>query len=251
MAAHSAPGNKIKVALVGCGGRGKADLKNFLAACKILGLTCEVVALADAFEGAVKDASEKFNGADDRCHVGFDAYHKVAGSDAEYVLLVTPPIFRPLHLEAMLNAGKNVFVEKPVAVDAPGCRKVIELGEVAKSKGLGISAGMQCRHAAKYLKNKALVDAGAIGETTEVNPEQIAKDKKGKPSCRRLNLTDGSKKPLGEWNQMRIVANGSGIEVFVNGTLVNKGWNSSVTEGAICLQAEKANIQFRNIRIKE
>ncbi len=64
----------------------------------------------------------------------------------------------------MLKAGKNVFVEKPVAVDAPGCRKVLELGEMAKRKGLGISAGMQRRHAAKYLKNQALVEAGAIGE---------------------------------------------------------------------------------------
>ena len=164
MAAHAATGKKIRVALVGCGGRGKSDLKSFLSACKILGLDAEVVALADTFADAMKTASQTFNVPAHLCHVGFDAYRKVAQSDAEYVLLVTPPLFRPLHLEAMLKAGKNVFVEKPVAVDPVGCRKVMELGELARKKGLGISAGMQRRHSAGYLRNKALIEAGAIGE---------------------------------------------------------------------------------------
>jgi len=164
IAAHAAPGSKIKVALVGCGGRGTSDLKSFLKACKTLGLEGEVVALADAFSDAMKTASHTFEVPGRRCHVGFDAYRKVAKSDAEYVLLVTPPLFRPLHLEAMLKAGKNVFVEKPVAVDPVGCRKVIELGALAKKKGLGISAGMQRRHSEGYLRNKALIEAGAIGE---------------------------------------------------------------------------------------
>ncbi len=157
-------GKTVKVALVGCGGRGKSDLNSFLDACGILDLNVKVVALADAFKDAVRTAGEQFDVSNKHCYSGFDAYRKVATSDAEYVLLVTPPLFRPLHLEAMLNAGKNVFIEKPCAVDAPGCRKVIELGELAKSKGLGISAGMQRRHATGYLKNKQLIDAGAIGE---------------------------------------------------------------------------------------
>jgi myo-inositol 2-dehydrogenase/D-chiro-inositol 1-dehydrogenase len=162
--AHAAPGKTVKVALVGCGGRGTGDLKNFLEACRILGLETEVVALADVFQSQTSSAADKFQVPENRCFVGYDAYRKVAASDAEFVLLVTPPVFRPLHLEAMLKAGKNVFIEKPVAVDAPGCRKVIELGTYAESKGLGISAGMQRRHSAGYLKNKALVDAGAIGQ---------------------------------------------------------------------------------------
>ncbi|MCK4565526.1 MAG: Gfo/Idh/MocA family oxidoreductase [Verrucomicrobia bacterium] len=164
IAVHAAPGKKIKVALVGCGGRGKGDLKSFLEACEILGLESEVVALADAFADAMKSASQTFQVSKKRCHVGFDAYRKVAKSDADFVLLVTPPLFRPLHLEAMLKAGKNVFVEKPVAVDPVGCRKVIELGELARKKGLGISAGMQRRHSTGYRKNKQLIEAGAIGE---------------------------------------------------------------------------------------
>lgn len=164
LTAHAAQSKVVKVGLVGCGGRGKADLNNFQQACQILNLDCKIVALADAFEDAVLGAAKKFTVAADCCHFGYDAYHKVAASEADFVLLVTPPLFRPLHLEAMLKAGKNVFVEKPVAVDAPGCRKVLELGEYAKSKGLGISAGIQRRHSAKYLKNQALVQAGAIGE---------------------------------------------------------------------------------------
>ncbi|MDF7822954.1 Gfo/Idh/MocA family oxidoreductase [Pontiellaceae bacterium B12227] len=164
LSAHAAKNKTVKVALVGCGGRGKGDLKNFQKACKTLQLECEIVALADAFEDAVQGHANAFEVPANRCHFGWDAYQKVAASDAEYVLLVTPPLFRPLHLEAMLKAGKHVFIEKPVAVDAPGCRKVLELGEYAKTKGLGISAGMQRRHSAKYLKNKALVQAGAIGE---------------------------------------------------------------------------------------
>jgi myo-inositol 2-dehydrogenase/D-chiro-inositol 1-dehydrogenase len=161
---NAAPDNTIKVALVGCGGRGKSDLKSFLKACEILALKAEVVALADAFQDAALKAGEQFKVPAERIYAGFDAYRKVAESDADYVLLITPPLFRPLHLEAMLEAGKNVFVEKPVAVDAPGCRKVIALGELAKAKGLGISAGMQRRYDAGYLKNKALIEAGAIGE---------------------------------------------------------------------------------------
>lgn len=94
-------------------------------------------------------------------------------------------------------------------------------------------------------------DFWQIGETIDVDEKQIVKNKVGKPTRRRVNLTDGSEKPLGEWNKMRIVAKGATVEVYVNGTLVNKGWNSSATKGAICLQAEGADIQFRKIRIKQ
>jgi hypothetical protein len=94
-------------------------------------------------------------------------------------------------------------------------------------------------------------DFWLIGENIEVPEEQMAPSKKGKPSRRRLNLTDNSEKPVGEWNTMHIIAKDSKVEVYVNDELVNKGWNGSVNAGAICLQAEKADIQFRNILIKE
>lgn len=93
-------------------------------------------------------------------------------------------------------------------------------------------------------------DFWLIGEAAEVKPDQIVKGKDGKPGRRRAKLSDNAEKPVGEWNLMRIIAKGDTIEVYVNGTLVNKAWNTSVQEGAICLQAEGANIEFRNIRIK-
>src|SRR5690606_17555711 len=93
-----------------------------------------------------------------------DSYQKVMESDAEYVILTTPPNFRPLHLEAAIKAGKHVLAEKPIAVDGPGIRKFIELGEQAKKKGLAIVAGTQRRHQLGYLQNKARIDAGAVGK---------------------------------------------------------------------------------------
>lgn len=94
-------------------------------------------------------------------------------------------------------------------------------------------------------------DFWVIGETVDVNPEQIAPPGKNGPSRRRLNLVDGAEKPAGEWNKMRILAKGNSLEVYVNDQLVNKGWNASVSEGAICLQSERANIEYRAIRIRE
>ncbi|MDF7822955.1 DUF1080 domain-containing protein [Pontiellaceae bacterium B12227] len=94
-------------------------------------------------------------------------------------------------------------------------------------------------------------DFWVIGEMIEVNPEQIAPPNKRGPSRRRINLVDGAEKPAGEWNRMRVIARDDTVEVYVNDQLVNKGWNASVSEGAICLQAERANIEYRTIRIRE
>jgi hypothetical protein len=77
--------------------------------------------------------------------------------------MATPPVFRPVHFAAAVEAGKHCFVEKPVAVDPVGARVIIASGEKAKAKGLAVVAGTQRRHDASYLKNKALIDAGAIG----------------------------------------------------------------------------------------
>jgi myo-inositol 2-dehydrogenase/D-chiro-inositol 1-dehydrogenase len=155
---------KIKVGLIGCGGRGKGALKNFIEAAKILGIEVEVVALADAFKDRVDTAVQKLQLNDVPAHHGFTAYQKVAESDAEVILMATPPNFRPVHLEACIEAGKHVFIEKPVAVDPPGVRKVIELGEKARKKGLTIVAGTQRRHQQNYREMIARVQAGAIGD---------------------------------------------------------------------------------------
>lgn len=153
----------IKVALVGCGGRGIASLKNFLEAAGHLKMKAEIVGLADYFKSRTNDAVKKFKVSPDLCVTGATAYKDMMKTDADVVLLVTPPNFRPLHFEAAVNAGKHVFMEKPVAVDPPGARKIIEVGEVARDKGLAVVAGTQRRHQLEYLQTKYAVDQGAIG----------------------------------------------------------------------------------------
>jgi predicted dehydrogenase len=155
--------SKIKVALIGCGGRGTGALGQFIAACKILGAEAEVVALADAFEDRAKRLNETYKLPATKVFVGYDAYQTVMATDCAFVLMATPPAFRPVHFAAAVAAGKHCFVEKPVAVDPVGARAIIATGEEAKKKGLAVVAGTQRRHDASYMKNKALIDAGAIG----------------------------------------------------------------------------------------
>src|SRR5207302_1711582 len=95
---------------------------------------------------------------EDRCFSGLDAFEKVLASDANYIILATPPAFRPQHLKAVVAAGKNIFCEKPVAVDGAGIRSVLETYEVAKSKGLAIGTGTQRRHQLGYLDAMKRVD---------------------------------------------------------------------------------------------
>lgn len=159
------PGRRrLKVGLVGAGGRGKGAAGDCMEAAKTLGIDLQIVAVADAVEERAKGAAKQFGVPPERCFWGFDAYHKVMETEAEVVILATSPNFRPLHLEAAIEAGKNVFMEKPVAVDPPGIRRVIAAGEKAKAKGLSIVAGTQRRHQAGYLANQFLASQGAIGK---------------------------------------------------------------------------------------
>ena len=164
--AANAPGasKKIKVGLIGCGGRGRAALVDFAAACKILGHEAQVVAVGDVFRDRALGVGKQFGLDENHCFAGFDNYHKVLASDCEYVLMATPPAFRPLHFAAAIEAGKHCFIEKPVAVDPVGARSIIATGEKAAAKGLAVVTGTQRRHMAVYLRNKAMIDAGAIGE---------------------------------------------------------------------------------------
>ena len=157
------PRPKLKVAVVGCGGRGIGALGNFRAAANILQHDIEVVALCDAFEDRAKKMAAEYNVDPSRCHWGFASYKKAAASDARFVIMATPPNFRPVHFDAMVEAGKHCFIEKPVAVDPVGVRQVLATAERAKAAKLGVVAGTQRRYDATYLRNKALIEAGAIG----------------------------------------------------------------------------------------
>ena len=164
LAQGSGKGKTLKIALIGCGGRGKGALGNCFDACKILGIEPKLVATADAFKDKAEKTGKRYGLDSGKCFAGYDAYQKVMAGDCDLVLLATPPNFRHVHLAAAVEAGKHVFMEKPVAVDPPGVRSVIDLGQKAATKGLGIVAGTQRRHQQGYLVNKAKIDAGAIGE---------------------------------------------------------------------------------------
>lgn len=155
---------KIKVGLIGCGGRGNGALSNFVDAAKLLGISVEVVAVADAFQGRANAIVNHYKVDPAKVFYGYSAYKEVANSDAEVVLMATPPSFRPLHFEACVQAGKHCFIEKPVAVDPVGARQVIATGELARQKGLTVVAGTQRRHTKGYLEMLAKLQGGAIGE---------------------------------------------------------------------------------------
>ncbi|MBN1441663.1 MAG: Gfo/Idh/MocA family oxidoreductase [Planctomycetes bacterium] len=155
---------KFKVGLVGSGGRGTGALRDHLAAAEKLGVDIEVVGVADAFEDRTGGARGIGKIPPGRVFVGFDGYKKLLDTDIDIVLTAAPPNFRPVHLAAAIEAGKHVFMEKPVAVDPPGARKIMEAGEVAKKKGLCVVAGTQRRHQRNYRETARAVQEGAVGK---------------------------------------------------------------------------------------
>ena len=165
----AAGSDKVRVGLIGCGDRGTGAAEN----CVRSSDGVEIVAMADLFRDKLDSSlgklsrrvDDKVTVTDDMCFVGFDAYKKVlACDDIDVVLLTTPPGFRPEHLKAAVEAGKNVFMEKPAAVDPVGVRSVIAASELAKEKGLSIVAGTQQRRQYQYLEVIKRVHGGQIGE---------------------------------------------------------------------------------------
>lgn len=169
--AYAAGSDAIRIGVIGCGGRGTGAVDDALS-CGAAGVS--LVAMGDLFADRLLSARtrlrEKFAASidvpEDRSFTGFDAFQKVLASDANYIILATPPGFRPIHLSAAVAAGKNIFTEKPVAVDGPGIRTVLGVYEQARAKGLGIGAGTQRRHQTGYLEAMKRIHDGAIGEIT-------------------------------------------------------------------------------------
>ncbi len=166
-AAHVSNDETIKIGLIGCGGRGTGAAEQ---AMNTEGPT-KLVAMADAFadrlEGSHKTLLRKHKDKVDvpaeRQFVGFDAYKKVLEQDIDLVILATSPGFRPLHFEAAINANKHVFMEKPVAVDAAGVRKVVEVAKLAKEKNRAVAVGLQRHHEPIYKETMQRLHDGAIG----------------------------------------------------------------------------------------
>ena len=152
----------IKVGVVGCGGRGTGAAHNAMDASKHVRIT----AIADLYQDRLDNAKKQLSGRGEIKHsfLGFDGFQKVCDTDVDYVILATPPYYRPEHMTACVKAGKHVFCEKPVAVDPVGIRRFMAAGEAAKKKGLSIVAGTQRRHQNGYVQTMQLIHKGAIGK---------------------------------------------------------------------------------------
>ncbi|MDH7574707.1 MAG: Gfo/Idh/MocA family oxidoreductase, partial [Candidatus Saccharicenans sp.] len=153
-----ASGNeKIRVGVIGCGGRGTGAALDCAAASPDVVITAMGDLFPDMVENSLKRLREKLPAervlvTPETCFSGFDAYEKVVKAEVDLVILAAPPFFRPAHLKAAIEAGKHVFMEKPVAVDPVGVRSVIASSELARQKGLAIVAGTQRRHQAHYVE---------------------------------------------------------------------------------------------------
>jgi myo-inositol 2-dehydrogenase / D-chiro-inositol 1-dehydrogenase len=166
--AYAAGSDEIRVGLVGCGGRGTGAAGNVLKAAPGV----RIVALADAFKDRLdkcratlaEQHPEVATVPEDRSFVGLDAYQKLLQTDVNYVILATPPGFRPTHIKAAVAAGKNVFAEKPVAVDSAGYRECVALADEVTKKGLALAAGTQYRHFEPYIESMKRLHGGAIGK---------------------------------------------------------------------------------------
>ncbi|MFO0810634.1 MAG: Gfo/Idh/MocA family oxidoreductase [Gemmataceae bacterium] len=172
--------DEIRVGVVGCGGRGSGAADNVLNSAPRV----KIVALADVFEGQAKSLRNKIdnqfsksnkvrelgNGGEitnDRMFVGLDAFQKLIDCpEVNYVILATPPGFRPMHIEAAVKAGKTLFTEKPVAVDPAGVRRVLAAADEAKAKGLRVVAGTQRRHQLGYVETVKRLHDGDLGTIT-------------------------------------------------------------------------------------
>jgi myo-inositol 2-dehydrogenase / D-chiro-inositol 1-dehydrogenase len=165
---HAAsPGDTLKIALVGMGGRGSGAADQALST----GESVKLVAVADVhkdrMDGSLKNLGNKHKDKvqvpEDQKFIGFDAYKK-AISLADVVILATPPGFRPMQFEEAVRQGKHVFTEKPVAVDGAGVRKFLAAVEEAKKKNLKVGVGLQRHHHAGHLECIQRLHEGQIGD---------------------------------------------------------------------------------------
>lgn len=163
----AANNDTLKIALVGCGGRGTGAADHALTADS----NCKLVAMADAFRDRLDTSfkniknkhGDRVDVPEEHKFVGFDAF-KHAIELADVVILATPPGFRPMQFEEAVRKGKHIFMEKPVAVDAPGVRRVLAAAEEAKKKNLKVGVGLQRHHQPNYIETVKRLQDGAIGD---------------------------------------------------------------------------------------
>jgi predicted dehydrogenase len=165
--AFAAGSDTLRIALIGCGGRGSGAADQALSTSGGV----KLVAMADVFEDHLKGSlgnlkkqhADRVEVPKENQFIGFDAY-KQAIALADVVVLATPPGFRPIHFEEAVKQGKNIFMEKPVATDAPGVRRVLAAAEEAKKKNLKVGVGLQRHHQLGYIETMNRLWDGAIGD---------------------------------------------------------------------------------------
>jgi predicted dehydrogenase len=185
--AHAAGSDILRVGLIGCGDRGTGAATQALSADS----NVKLVAMADAFEDRLQQSldillkSEKVSAKVDvrpgHRFVGFNAYRDLIASGVDVVLLCTPPHFRPLHIREAVAAGKHVFAEKPVAVDAPGVHSVLQSCELAKTKGLSVVSGLCLRSDYGFRETVKRLQNGAVGEVVTLFANDYRSGRWAKP----------------------------------------------------------------------
>nr|WP_229222906.1 Gfo/Idh/MocA family oxidoreductase [Dyadobacter endophyticus] len=162
----------LKVGLIGCGGRGSGAANQALKADPNVVLWAMGDIFKDKMDASLENLTKvhgpKVKVDEGRKFIGFDAFKKVLDSGVDVVLLATPPHFRPEHLTAAINAGKHVFCEKPVAVDAPGVRKVLDAAKLAKQKNVSLMSGFCWRYHEPKRASFARILDGAVGDITAI-----------------------------------------------------------------------------------
>ncbi|MGB7343060.1 MAG: Gfo/Idh/MocA family oxidoreductase, partial [Pirellulaceae bacterium] len=182
--AFAAGSDEIKVGLIGCGGRGSGAAAHAMST----GEQVRIAAMADAFDDRLDSSHSSlargkagnskvekgsgFGGLFDvpreRRYVGLDAYRRIIDSDIDMVILTGPPGYRPLHFEYAVNAGKHVFMEKPLASDAHGVRRILAANEIAREKNLKVGVGLQRHHQDSYQEAIRRIHAGEIGDVVSM-----------------------------------------------------------------------------------
>jgi len=155
---RGAPANgAVTLGWVGAGGRGSSDAKGLSAA------GGKIVAVADAFQERLDKARDAYELSESACYLGLDGYKKVMELKVDAVVLTTPPGFRPDQFVAAVDAGKQVFMEKPISADTWGCHAVLEAGKKAAAKKLSVVVGLQRRYSKTYQEAQKRIAGGALG----------------------------------------------------------------------------------------
>jgi len=178
---HAGENNTINVALVGCGSRGSGAAANALS---VKNGPTKLVAMADAFEDRLSSShktlednfGDQVDVSDDRKFVGFDAYKHAMDclNPGDVAIFATPPAFRWVHFAYAIEKGLNVFMEKPVTVDGPSTRRMLELGEESVRRNLKVGVGLMCRHCAARKELYQRIQAGEIGDILELRAYRMA-----------------------------------------------------------------------------